>query len=119
MNCPRCKSPVAAEQRFCSECGAALARSCPSCGSAESATARFCGQCGTALIASTPILTGEGERKHVTVLFADIRDSTSTIEQLDPEDAMLRLDPTLQLMTEAVRRFGGIVNRVQGDGVMA
>ena len=62
---------------------------------------------------------GEGERKHVTVLFADIRGSTQLIESLDPEAAMHQLDPALQSMMRAVASHGGVVNDVQGDGIMA
>ena len=61
-----------------------------------------------------------GERKRLTVLFADIRDSTRLIDSLgDPELAMQRLDPVLNLMKDAVHRYEGIVDKVQGDGVMA
>ena len=61
----------------------------------------------------------EGERKQVTVLFADIKGSTELIEGLDPEQAAERLDPALQAMMDAVHRYEGTVNRVQGDGIMA
>jgi class 3 adenylate cyclase/tetratricopeptide (TPR) repeat protein len=61
----------------------------------------------------------EGERKQVTVFFADIKDSTRLIEGLDPEAAQQLLDPALRLMLEAVHRFEGTVNQVLGDGIMA
>jgi class 3 adenylate cyclase/tetratricopeptide (TPR) repeat protein len=61
----------------------------------------------------------EGERKFVTVMFADIKDSTSAIEHLDPEDALSVLRPTIQAMLEGVHTYEGTVNRIQGDGVMA
>ncbi len=61
----------------------------------------------------------EGERKQVTVLFADIKDSTRLIEGLDPEAAQQLLDPALRLMMDAVHRFEGTVNQVLGDGIMA
>jgi class 3 adenylate cyclase/predicted ATPase len=60
-----------------------------------------------------------GERKQVTVLFADIKDSTELIKDLDPEAAQQLLDPALQRMMEAVHRFEGTVNQVLGDGIMA
>jgi class 3 adenylate cyclase/tetratricopeptide (TPR) repeat protein len=60
-----------------------------------------------------------GERKQVTVLFADIKDSTELIRDLDPEAAQQLLDPALQRMMEAVHRFEGTVNQVLGDGIMA
>ena len=61
----------------------------------------------------------EGERKHVTMLFADIKGSTALIENLDPEEAAGHLNPALSAMMGAVHRYEGTVNRVQGDGIMA
>src|SRR5439155_25683126 len=61
----------------------------------------------------------EGERKQVTVLFADLKGSTELIRDLDPETAQQLLDPALQHMMEAVHRYEGTVNQVLGDGVMA
>jgi class 3 adenylate cyclase/tetratricopeptide (TPR) repeat protein len=61
----------------------------------------------------------EGERKLVTVLFADLKDSTELIRGLDPEDAQQLLDPALHRMMDAVHRFEGTVNQVLGDGIMA
>src|SRR5919106_677753 len=82
---------------------------------------------GRAALTYTPlaekILTSrsalEGERKQVTVLFADIKDSTELIRDLDPEDAQKLLDPAIHMMMEAVHRFEGTVNQVLGDGVMS
>ena len=69
------------------------------------------------------ILTGKhalaGERKQVTVLFADLKDSTELIRGLDPEAAQQLLDPALHHMMDAVHRFEGTVNQVLGDGIMA
>ena len=61
----------------------------------------------------------EGERKQVTVLFADLKGSTELIRDLDPEQAQALLDPALRHMMEAVHRFEGTVNQVLGDGIMA
>src|SRR5215831_5083134 len=61
----------------------------------------------------------EGERKQVTIFFADIKDSTRLIEGLDPEAAQQLLDPAIRLMMEAVHRFEGTINQVLGDGIMA
>ena len=63
--------------------------------------------------------TLEGERKQVTVLFADIRDSTKLIEGRDPEEAQKLIDPVLRVMMDAVHRYEGTVNQVLGDGIMA
>jgi class 3 adenylate cyclase/tetratricopeptide (TPR) repeat protein len=61
----------------------------------------------------------EGERKQVTVLFADLKGSTELIEGLDPEEARQLLDPALHTMMDAVHRYEGTVNQVLGDGIMA
>src|SRR3989475_9679250 len=60
-----------------------------------------------------------GERKQVTVLFADLKDSTELIRGLDPEAAQQLLDPAIHCMMDAVHRYEGPVNQVLGDGIMA
>jgi tetratricopeptide (TPR) repeat protein len=69
------------------------------------------------ILAGRPALAGE--RKQVTVLFADLKDSTELIRGLDPEAAQQLLDPALHHMIDAVHRFEGTVNQVLGDGIMA
>ena len=69
------------------------------------------------ILAARPTL--EGERKQVTVLFADIKDSTELIKDLDPEAAQQLLDPAIHIMMDAVHRYEGTVNQVLGDGIMA
>jgi len=117
--------------RFCDACGGALARACPACQAPARDGARFCGQCGSPLatVAAAPAMAvpaapvanplGPGERKHVTILFADVRGSSELIRDLDPEEALALIDPVVQAAASAVARFGGIVNEVQGDGIMA
>lgn len=61
----------------------------------------------------------DGERKTITALFADLKGSTALIEGLDPEDARALIDPALQLMMDAVHRYGGYVAQVLGDGIFA
>src|SRR5262245_10012775 len=143
MQCPRCLAQNREGRRFCAECGAPLALPCFSCGFSNEPGEKFCGGCGLALAPAdrppdstsrTPhtyipsyladkILTLkdglEGERKQVTVLFADLKDSTELIRGLDPEAAQRLLDPALQRMMGAVHRFEGTVNQVLGDGIMA
>src|SRR5262249_1606365 len=104
---------------------------------------KFCGGCGRSLTATashveprfkspqtyTPkhiaekILTSksalEGERKQVTVLFADLKGSMELLADRDPEEARKLLDPVLERMMEAVHRYEGTVNQVMGDGIMA
>ena len=61
----------------------------------------------------------EGERKQVTVLFADLKGSMELLADRDPEDARQLLDPVLEHMMDAVHRYEGTVNQVMGDGIMA
>ena len=61
----------------------------------------------------------EGERKQITVLFADIKSSMELLADRDPDEARQLLDPVLRLMMEAVHAYQGIVNQVLGDGIMA
>ena len=61
----------------------------------------------------------EGERKQVTVLFADLKGSMELLADRDPEEARKILAPVLEHMMEAVHRYEGTVNQVMGDGIMA
>jgi class 3 adenylate cyclase/tetratricopeptide (TPR) repeat protein len=146
--CPECEHENASGQKFCGECGARLASRCPTCGTVSPPGQKFCGECGSAIApgtvpaaaapaaarfssphAYTPkhlaerILTSktalEGERKQVTVLFADMKGSTELLADRDPEEARRILDPVLERMMEAVHRYEGTVNQVMGDGIMA
>jgi len=140
MQCPRCQHENPQGARFCEECATPLARTCSNCGTALSATAKFCHACAHPVAAEagipsrspdsyTPkhlaekILTSksalEGERKQVTVLFADLKGSMELLADRDPEEARKILDPVLELMMEAVHRYEGTVNQVMGDGIMA
>ena len=141
MKCRRCRRDNLAEASFCGECGARLAEACSACGTSNPPTTRFCRQCGAALVPGaatrgfaspesfTPrhlaqkILTLrkilEGERKQVTVLFADVKSSMELLADRDPEEARTILDPVLEFMMEAVHLYEGTVNQVMGDGIMA
>jgi class 3 adenylate cyclase/tetratricopeptide (TPR) repeat protein len=141
MQCPRCRHENAAGQKFCGECGARLASACASCGTSNPPGQKFCGECGTALgqpaaparygtpQSYTPKLLAEriinskaaleGERKQVTVLFADLKGSMELLADRDPEQARKLLDPVLERMMEAVHHYEGTVNQVMGDGIMA
>src|SRR4029077_6920725 len=61
----------------------------------------------------------EGERKQVTVMFADLKGSMELVAERDPEEARLVLDPVLERMMDAVHRYQGTVNHVMGDGIMS
>ncbi len=101
---------------------------CPRCWRQNPSDARFCNGCGGALayapshlietIRTSPHAL-EGERKQVTVLFADLRGSMELLADRDPEEAKVLLDPVLELMMDAVHRYEGTVNQVMGDGIMA
>ena len=140
MQCPRCQHENSTGMKFCGECAAPLGSTCPSCGAGNPPENKFCGQCAaplrtipTAKLAPperyTPkhlaekILTSrtalEGERKQVTVLFADLKGSMELLADRDPEDARKLLDPVLEHMMDAVHRYEGTVNQVMGDGIMA
>ena len=140
MRCPQCAHDNGAELKFCGECGTRLALLCAECGARNSPKQKFCGECGARLTTRTParapspesytpkhlaekILTSkaalEGERKQVTVLFADLKGSMELLADRDPEEARKILDPVLERMMEAVHRYEGTVNQVMGDGIMA
>src|SRR5438270_642666 len=91
---------------------------CPVCGTPPVPGARFCHNCGAALDgagASDPT----AERRIVTVLFGDLSDFTSWSEDLDPERVGVVTDRALATLTEAVTQFGGHVDKLTGDGLMA
>src|SRR5260370_4346471 len=130
MQCPGCGGDNSAASAFCAACGGPLGPTCAACGHPNRPGSRFCAQCSKPLALSAPLspssdqllrsLTASGgERKRLTVLFADIWNSTGLIERIDPEQAMLRMRPVLEAMKDAVDRYDGVVNKVQGDGVMA
>src|SRR5262249_50631296 len=100
-----------AHAKFCRDCGAPLDGKPNTTKPAASEPVPVLGQ-------SDPSAT-EGERKNVTALFADIKGSMEMIENLDPEEARAIFGPALQLMIEAVRRYGGYVAQSTGDGIFA
>src|SRR5713226_7104110 len=142
MRCIRCQTDNREGRRFCSKCGAALAAVCSSCGFSNEPGDEFCGGCGERLGAPSSTVTRlaspesyipkhlaeriltskgalEGERKQVTVLFADLKGSMELLADRDPEEARKLLDPVLERMMEAVHHYEGTVNQVMGDGIMA
>lgn len=146
MKCPACQHFNSVEAQVCANCTASLATTCARCGLRLSSSAKFCPECAqpTGALRSvqpamqsafgspevyTPkhlarkILTSraalEGERKQVTVLFADLKDSMELLAERDPEDARKLLDPVLEHMMDAVHHYEGTVSQVMGDGIMA
>ena len=141
MKCPRCQREHPADAVFCQECGSRLEEACPGCGTANRLDAKFCKKCGQPVTTAPPavaamklpspesytpkhlaekILTSksalEGERKQVTVLFADLKGSMELLADRDPEEARKILDPVLEHMMEAVHWYEGTVNQRTGRG---
>src|SRR5215510_15118931 len=142
MQCPRCQHENAADAVFCDECGARLESVCSGCGESNRSGAKFCRKCGQGLSTAVPSPSRfdsqhaympkhlaerirvskaalEGERKQVTVLFADLKGSMELLADRDPEEARTLLDSVIEHMMEAVHRYEGTVNQVMGDGIMA
>ena len=142
MQCSNCDAQNDAGQNFCGNCGSALARTCAACGLQNQPGFNFCGECGASLtqdVAAPPpersprdytprhlvekILRAktalEGERKQVTVMFADLVDSTALASGIDAEEMHTLMDRAFQLILEQVHHYEGTVNQFMGDGVMA
>ncbi len=132
MYCARCRHDNPAGQKFCGECGAPLAAQCAACGASSAPGQKFCGECGAPLGAAAPytprhladgILASrsahEGERKQVTVLFADCAGFTALASRLDPEELHGLMDGCFAHLAAAVHRYEGTVNQYTGDGIMA
>ena len=131
MQCPKCQVESPEEMQFCGKCGAKLEKICLQCNSSNPSDFRFCGNCGHDLKGSpdafaidysqpqsyTPkfladkILTShrviEGERKLVTVLFADVANFTSISEKLDPEDAHEIMDGCFKILSQEIHQSRG------------
>ncbi|MGH7820085.1 MAG: adenylate/guanylate cyclase domain-containing protein [Candidatus Binatia bacterium] len=138
MKCDGCGFENPTGLPYCGNCGRSLGSGCPSCGFENPAGFRFCGRCSAPLSprraapdprAYTPkhlaekILTArsalEGERKQVTVLFADVKGSMELADELDPEEWHGILDRFFQTLADGIHRFEGTINQYTGDGVMA
>ncbi len=149
MKCQICSHINTATARFCENCGQSLAQRCPNCHTPVSDTAKFCGNCGFNLAAVTDAVAAaapppaplaalrhavpmalvdkiiaersrvEGERKLVTVLFADIVGSTSLAEPMDPEDWGEIVSGAHRRLAEAIYRYEGTIAQLLGDGVLA
>ena len=143
MKCPKCQSENREGAKFCNKCGIALESKCPSCGHSYGPESVYCDECGHTLVGpkapppvdySQPLsytpkhlvekilaarTTIEGERKQVTVLFADVKGFTSISEKLDPEDVQTLISECLVFFTEEIHRYEGTVAQFLGDGVMA
>ncbi len=143
MKCPKCQFDNPEGAKFCNECGNKLELMCPECGKVNPLGSKFCNECGHDLRkpkealpvdydqpqSYTPkhladkILTTrssvEGERKLVTVLFADVANYTSMSEKLDPEEAHQIMDGCFKILMDEIHRYEGTINQFTGDGIMA
>jgi class 3 adenylate cyclase/tetratricopeptide (TPR) repeat protein len=143
MKCPKCQAENREGISFCEECGNRLEVVCPNCSARIPPGKKFCGECGHNLTkhaeapridtiqpeAYTPkhladkILQSrsalEGERKQVTVLFADVEGSMELAERVDPEEWHRLLDRFFQILADGIHRYEGTINQYTGDGIMA
>jgi class 3 adenylate cyclase len=120
LSCANCGQEDTAGQRFCGSCGHPLFRTCPSCGEENPSNFRFCGACGSPLAPSAAVDPAlEGERRWATVLFGDLAGFTRLSEASDPEEVRLMVDTWTAQMGEIVDRYGGWIDKVMGDAVMA
>ena len=124
--CSNCGAENDAEQRFCGSCGASLTQTCQVCGVANPPAFRFCGNCGSPLPggqAADELRPARGpvreERRLATVLFADISGFTNLSERMDPEDVRTLVDACMAKLGDIVTRYGGRVDNVIGDALMA
>lgn len=145
MTCPACGATAGPGQRFCGDCGTALARACTTCGTVASPGQRFCGDCGASLEAAAEVGPGGraipapdpgvrpgrgsvvppgggapvAERRLVSILFTDLVGFTPFAEERDAEEVRDTLSRYFELASEVIGRYGGTVEKFIGDAVMA
>ena len=143
MKCPKCAHENSQDANFCGKCGNKLVRSCLQCGAENPPENNFCIKCGhkldqalespaidykqpesyTPKFLADKILTTrtsiEGERKIVTVLFADVANYTEIAAHLDPEEVHQMMDGCFKVLMDEIHRYAGTINQFTGDGVMA
>ncbi len=149
MKCRNCGSSNPETHRFCNECGSRLELVCPDCGYGNPPASRFCGGCGQSMLQSetSPLkdlsfeeklakiqkyLPGglsekilsqrdkiEGERRHVTIMFVDMKGFTPLTEKLGPEETFGLMDQVYEIMIHKVHDYEGTVNELRGDGILA
>jgi adenylate cyclase len=121
MRCAVCGSDNPEEFRYCGSCGSELARWCPNCGAGIRPSDGFCGSCGRAVdgAASDPLIGVAGERRRVTVLFADLVGFSTLAELMDPEELHGVTTETLGELAALIEAREGTVEKFIGDAVMA
>ena len=141
MNCPSCGHENAVDAAFCNKCGARLEIVCANCQRSNRGDSAFCAGCGQRLTAGAPAAVPaaplsytprhlaekilrersalEGERRNVTVLFADAMGFTPLSERVDAEEVYSLMQGCLARMMDAVHKYEGTITSFTGDGVMA
>jgi tetratricopeptide (TPR) repeat protein len=143
MQCPKCQFENREDAKFCKKCGAKLELTCSQCNTSLAPDSLFCDECGFDLLKPVKALTVnysepqsytpkylankilttrssiEGERKQVTVLFADVANYTSMAENLDPEEVHQIMEGCFKILMDEIHKYEGTINQFTGDGVMA
>ena len=142
MDCANCGTTNSEGASFCSNCGTALKATCPNCGEPTTPGASFCSNCGTRLAeeaaptadpfarylpaelqakleAARSGRTMAGERRTITMLFADVQGSTAAAEQLDPEEWAEVVNGAFERLIRPVYRYEGTLARLMGDAILA
>jgi class 3 adenylate cyclase len=143
VKCPKCQFENSDGAKFCNQCGNRMQIFCGKCGKENAPGSKFCSECGydlskppeappldysspqsyTPKFLAQKILTTrsamEGERKLVTVLFADVANFTTLSEKLDPEEVHGMMDGCFKILMDEIHKYEGTINQFTGDGVMA
>src|SRR3990170_6443475 len=143
MQCPTCGHSNSDDASFCSNCGTSLVSTCPVCSTPYTAGSSFCSKCGAPLGSNAPARPEQdlaryvpseliaklqaarsshsmaGERRTVTMLFADIQGSTAAAEQLDPEEWTEIVNGAFERLIRPVYRYEGTLARLMGDAILA
>src|SRR6516225_4387308 len=138
MKCVSCNTDNPPTNRFCTQCGSGLPITCSRCGATSSANSKFCGGCGASLLTSAELWSSRtaapnledssrsvemsgapSERRHLTILFCDIVESTALAKLLDPEDLSQLVQTYYDRSGEAISRFDSVIASYVGDGIMA
>jgi class 3 adenylate cyclase/tetratricopeptide (TPR) repeat protein len=149
MKCQACQHENPENAKFCNDCGGRLESACPKCRNINPPTSRFCNECGAPLSSSpAPVYRElsseeklkklqrylpadvskkvlaergkiEGELRQVTVMFCDMAGFTALTEKMSPEDLYSLMDEVYEVLIQRVYEYGGTVNEMAGDGIMA
>ena len=122
MICSECHFENPPDMKFCGGCGIRLEKICPECQFENPSKFKFCGNCGCELTQAVHVKKTapetEGERKHATVLFADLSGYTAMTERLDPEEVKAIMGHIFEEIAQVVEKYEGTVERLFGDEAM-